>query len=153
MFWNVGGKEIPESIATLCREQEVDVLLLAECKTQQSDMSMSLNTPKRAPGTYRELPHLDSRIRVFTRFSSNRFDPVFDDGHVRILHLRLPIGRPLLIVAAHLPSKLWSNAGDQSYRIRQLRQDIEAAEAKTGHKNTVVIGDLNANPFEDSLMA
>jgi hypothetical protein len=32
--------------------------------------------------------------------------PIFDDGHVKMLELRPPIGVSLLIVAAHLPSKL-----------------------------------------------
>ena len=79
--------------------------------------------------------------------------PAFDDGHVKMLELRQPTGIPLLVVAAHLPSKLRSDDDDQQYRIRQLRTDISAQEVRSGHQNTVVIGDLNVNPFEDALTA
>jgi hypothetical protein len=77
--------------------------------------------------------------------------PTFDDGHVKVLEFRPPVGVPLLIVAAHLPSKLWAGTEEQKYRFRRLRDDIAAQEAHAGHRNTVVIGDLNVNPFEDAL--
>jgi len=70
-----------------------------------------------------------------------------------MLDLQPPIGLPLLIVAVHLPSKLHAGDNDQELRIRQLREDITAQEARSGHQNTVVIGDLNVNPFEDALTA
>jgi hypothetical protein len=78
---------------------------------------------------------------------------VFDDGRVSIRNLRPPNSVEVLIVAAHLPSKLHSDDQDQSYRIRQLREDLEAAEGQVGHRNSLVIGDLNVNPFEDAMVA
>jgi endonuclease/exonuclease/phosphatase family metal-dependent hydrolase len=99
------------------------------------------------------LLRLASRVRAFTRYAPGRLVPAFDDPHVKMLHLHPPIGLPLLIVAAHLPSKLRGDDQDQGYRIRRLRSDIEAQEARSRHQNTLVIGDLNVNPFEDALTA
>jgi hypothetical protein len=99
------------------------------------------------------LLRLASRVRAFTRYAPGRLVPAFDDPHVKMLHLHPPIGLPLLIVAAHLPSKLRGDDEDQGYRIRRLRSDIEAQEARSRHQNTLVIGDLNVNPFEDALTA
>ncbi len=100
-----------------------------------------------------ELPRLGSRIRAFTRYAPGMLEPAFDDRHVKMVHLRPPIGMPLLIVAAHLPSKLHADDEDQGYRIRRLRQDIEDQELIARHRNTVIIGDLNVNPFEDAMTA
>jgi hypothetical protein len=78
---------------------------------------------------------------------------VFDDGQVSIRNLRPPIGAQVLIAAAHLPSKLHSDDQNQYFRIRRLRADLEDAEARVGHRNSIVIGDLNVNPFEDAMIA
>lgn len=153
MFWNLGGRQNATAIHDLCQAYDVDVLLLAEAAAPSTEFMAALNGPRGTPRPLWELPHLESRIRAFTRYPPQCVSPAFDDAHVKILHLRPPIGRPLLIVAAHLPSKLWAGKEDQQYRVRQLRGDIAAQEAKFGHQNTVIIGDLNANPFEDTLTA
>lgn len=151
MFWNVGRQEAGDAIADLCREHEVDVLLLAEVTTRTTALLRHLNDTGRAK--YREFRPAQSRVRVFTRYPRGALSSVFDDGHVSIRSLRPPTGLPILIVAAHLPSKLWTTEGDQYYRLRQLRQDITRAETHAGHQNTIVIGDLNVNPFEDAIVA
>lgn len=54
-----------------------------------------------------------------------------------------------LLVALHFPSKL--NAGENELRpiANRMVRDIEQAEERVGHKNTLIIGDFNANQFED----
>lgn len=65
----------------------------------------------------------------------------------------MPVGRPLLIVAAHLPSKLHMDPEAQYSVARQTRIEIEMAEKKVGHSNTLLIGDLNMNLFEKGMTA
>ena len=154
MFWNVGRRDNAHAIGELCREYDVDIVLLAEAETPSARLTSEINEAIGLGRTVRELPRpVKSRIRALTRYDSGFVTPRFDDGRVKMLELRQPIGLPLLIVAVHLPSKLWTNDDDQRYRVRQLRSDIAAQEAQIGHKNTVIIGDLNANPFEDALTA
>ena len=151
MFWNVGRQEAGDAIGALCREHGVDVLLLAETPTETATLLRHLNGSGRA--RYWEYRPVESRVRLFTRYPRRALSMVFDDGHVSIRGLRPPVGLQILIVAAHLPSKLWATEGDQYYRMRQLRQYITQAETRAGHQNTIVIGDLNANPFEDAVAA
>jgi hypothetical protein len=153
LFWNLGGRQDAVALRDLCRTHDVDVLLLAEAAAPSIEFMATLNGPPGTPRPLWELPHLESRIRAFTRYPPQCISPAFDDSHVKMLHLRPPIGPPLLIVAAHLPSKLWAEDEDQQYRVRQLRSDIVTQETKFGHQNTVIIGDLNANPFEAALTA
>jgi exonuclease III len=153
MFWNIGRQDNHAAIGQLCREHDVDILLLAEGETAPAALAADINDAAGLTRMLWELPRLGSRIRAFTRYAPGFLEPAFDDPHVKMLHLRPPIGVPLLIVSAHLPSKLRIDDEDQSYRIRQLRRDIEDQEVRSGHQNTVVIGDLNVNPFEDALTA
>jgi endonuclease/exonuclease/phosphatase family metal-dependent hydrolase len=154
MFWNVGRRDDAQAIGQLCRDYDVDILLLAEAETPSARLTTEINNETGSGRMLWELPHLgESRIRALTRYMPGFVRPTFDDGHVKMLELRQPIGLPLLIVAVHLPSKLWSDDDDQEYRIRQLRIDVTAQESRSGHQNTVIIGDLNVNPFEDALTA
>jgi hypothetical protein len=153
MFWNTGNLANGHAIGQLCREYDVDVLLLAEIESPSGRLVVEIN-PRTAEGRpLWELPRLESRVRAFTRFAPGAVQPAFDDRHVKMLSVQPPIGVPLLVVAAHLPSKLHAGTTDQAYRIRRLRLDIGQREKELGHQNTVVIGDLNLNPFEDALTA
>jgi exonuclease III len=152
MFWNTGGRDNHAAVGQLCREYDVDVLLLAEAEKASPTLATDINTAANLTRELWELPRRESRIRAFTRYSAESIKPAFDDGHVKMLRLTPPIGVPLLIVAVHLPSKLWAEEEDQGYRIRRLRADIEEREGRD-HQHTVVIGDLNVNPFEDALTA
>jgi len=151
LFWNVGRSDVGSAVAELCAEHDVDVLILAEAAMAMVEVLHELNRGSGAP--FWEFRPVDSRVRLFTRYPSSCLQPVFDDGQVSIRNLRPPIGAEVLIVAAHLPSKLHSDDRDQYYRIRRLREDLEAAEVRVGHRNSIVIGDLNVNPFEDAMIA
>jgi len=153
LFWNIGRRESGAAIGHLCREYDVDVLLLAEAEIGSASLTTAINEVTGSSRTFWELPPREGRVRAFTRYSPGDVEPTFDDNHIKMLDLHPLTGVPLLIVAAHLPSKLWGDNNNQAYWVRTLRQDIMREETKLGHQNTVIIGDLNLNPFEDALTA
>ena len=88
MFWNVNKRGNGEAIGQLCREHDVDVLLLAEAETPSARLTTEINDATGSRRMMWELPHLGSRVRAFTRFTPGLLESVFDDGgHVKILHL------------------------------------------------------------------
>ena len=153
MFWNVGRREAGEAIGKLCREHDVDVLLLAEAETSSARLVTEINDAMGSPRPLWEVLGFENRMRVFTRYAPGVVEPASDSRYVKMLNLYPHVGLPLLIVAVHLPSKLWAEDRDQGHAIRQLRRDIVEQEERSGHQNTLVIGDLNMNPFEDALTA
>lgn len=60
----------------------------------------------------------------------------------------MPLGSEFLVVAVHLPSKLHKKTEDQVLAATRLARQIQDAEERVGHTRTVLIGDLNMNPFE-----
>jgi hypothetical protein len=67
--------------------------------------------------------------------------------------LTLPGGRPeLLLCAAHLPSKLWQTPVDQSSDATSFATVLAEAEYAVQHERTILVGDLNMNPYEDGIV-
>ena len=91
--------------------------------------------------------------KIFTRFSRDFLRATFESERVSIRRLELPARSPLIVVAAHLPSKLrWSNAS-QAFECVELASQIAAEEDRAGHTRTVLLGDFNMNPFEEGIVA
>jgi hypothetical protein len=151
MFWNVGGNSSADLVATACHEYQIDVLILAESNVSSTNLLGKLNS--RGEFRFLEFDLVPSTIKFFFRLPAHSLKPIFDDGRVAIRNLTPPLGQQLLLVACHLPSKLHREESDQYYRLRSLRSEISRAESRVGHQNSLVIGDLNLNPFEASMTA
>ena len=151
LYWNTNRKPLTSAIATLVRAHEVDILILSEYPSSPASMLKSLNSGARAD--FQFAFGLCERIRIFTRFSSSFLTAIYEDGRVSIRHLTLPAQRQTLIVAVHQPSKLFWSEDSQAFECTGLSRTVIEQETKVGHRNTVLIGDLNMNPFEKGLVS
>jgi len=55
-------------------------------------------------------------------------------------------------VAVHLSSKLYQKQDDHILYSTRLARQIGEAEQSLGHSRTLIIGDLNMNPFESGVV-
>ncbi len=149
-FWNVNARVSPETIAVLAREWDVDIIILAENETDRFEILRKLNAD--ANGLYFSDPGQSDRLTIWTRFRPEPFCLVRDSPGVAIRHYSLRPGESFLVVAVHLASKLWTKTEDQIFVAAELGHDIRAAEERVGHSRTIVIGDLNMNPFESGVV-
>jgi endonuclease/exonuclease/phosphatase family metal-dependent hydrolase len=93
------------------------------------------------------------RVRAFIREGRGWAESVGDGAYHRTFAYA-PEGAPeLLVVAAHLPSKASADEHGQARSARELSGAICDAEASRGHTRTVLIGDLNMDPFDVGLAA
>jgi len=145
MFWNTAGKHLYEQIARICHDYEVDIAIFAESDLDSLSLLSSLNANTRQ--TYIKIPQVTNAIDYYTRFPSEWFEPRYDDDHISIKQIRIPIAEPLLLVAAHLPSKLFASDNDQIFHAQNLSRTILAEEEIAGHRRTLVIGDFNMDPY------
>lgn len=145
-FWNVDGKAPAAKVAALAHEWDTDILVLAENTIAIPALLQELN--KGAERLYfRDIGQSD-RLTILTRFQSERSSLIRDSFGVSIRHYKMPIGASFLLVAVHLSSKLWKKTEDQILATTRLAGFIRDAEQAVGHSRTIVIGDLNMNPFE-----
>ncbi|WP_295454074.1 endonuclease/exonuclease/phosphatase family protein [uncultured Thiodictyon sp.] len=147
LFWNINGKPLAEPLRQLCDEHEVDLLVLSECNMPAEILLPTLNRDSHR--TFCGVFSLCERISLFSRLPPEAIMPVSDDRRYCSIHaVAPPFGKEILLVAAHYPSKLHMSDSDQSHLMPRIAMQLQEAEARRGHTRTVLVGDLNMNPFE-----
>ena len=159
VFWNVNRAEIAEAVARLAWQEDADVVVLAECAMEPAKLLWAMNerrpdfhfAPGRVPAPF--LEESGGRLAFYTRFSPNMLTPIVESHRVSIRRLEMMARRPILLAVAHLPSKRNYRDESQVFESVHLARMIEQAERQEGHQRTVVMGDLNMNPFESGMVA
>jgi hypothetical protein len=67
--------------------------------------------------------------------------------------VRQVIGPQLLLAFAHLSSKFGMNEGSAYMLATRMRPSIEEAERAAGHTRTIIMGDLNMDPFDTGVIS
>jgi hypothetical protein len=150
LFWNTNRRPLLNLVSTIVHEYEIDVLILAECEIPLTSLLTELNTNEAAK--FSAPPNPSAYFTILVRFPSDSLQLVRDIGGMSIRRLAPPIGNDLLFVALHLQSKLFSTEAEQSLFCTRLIKYIEEAEEAAGHRRTIVLGDLNMNPFESGVV-
>lgn len=154
LFWNVRKQNIQTVITTACEENAVDVLILAECGFDPTSLLLELNRRNEPSVPTYVMPFNQSdRLVFFTRYSIDSIQPIIDDGGVAVRKMRPPLGKEILLIALHLPSKMHRSENEQLVHAHGIYQTICNAEASAGHSDSLVIGDFNMDPFEDGMIA
>ena len=151
LFWNTNRKPLLNEIQTLVREHQIDIVILGELETSPVSLLQHLNSG--ATSNFRIAAGQYDRIRIFTRFSSEFLTPTYEDERISIRRLRLPARLEILVVAAHLRSKLHQSEDSQAFECVEIARTIREQEEKVGHERTLIVGDLNMNPFEKGLVS
>jgi hypothetical protein len=150
LFWNIARQPISSLISKLALTHEADVIILAESDIPGAELLIALNQHS----SQYQLPFgVCERIQVFTRFHSGFLSPVYEDDYTSIRKLNLPGHPELLLVMTHLPSGLYQNPGSRSAACVELARLIANEEQRAGHERTIVVGDLNINPFEPGMIS
>lgn len=149
LFWNLNRKPLAHLIGQVAEELEIDVLIFAESKIAPVTLLATLNAKK---ATYYYTPSECERIEVYSRFDQPLIRPIFEDDKTTIRHLQVPNLPDLILVATHGPSKLYWNEDDQSQRCFILSRQIREVEKELAHTRTILVGDLNMDPFEKGIV-
>jgi exonuclease III len=150
LFWNIQGKNFHPLVAKLAREHSVDVIVLAESDAPVSTVLEALNQPR---VEYEFCAGLCESISIFSNFPASFMTAVYESARISIRHLRLPARKDILVATAHLPSKLHFSDASLAAECGNLAQMISEQERELGHKRTILLGDLNVNPFEAGMVS
>lgn len=149
IFWNVNRKPLAALVGKLARSVKADFVILAEPGFGVVEISEALNAG--APD-YRIHKVRPQKMMFLSKFDEDLYKPIFESDYYSMLHYRLP-GRPnFLLVIAHLASKLFSSDTSQILGCQRIAQKIREVEQDLDHQRTILLGDLNANPFEAGLI-
>lgn len=97
---------------------------------------------------YELWPGLCDYLTFFAAFDAGFLVPAFESARVSIRRLALPARQEILLAAAHLPSRLHFSDESMIFECTNLARMIREQEVASGHQRTILLGDLNVNPFE-----
>lgn len=145
LFWNVKKNPLGPLVSQIVKENDVEIVILAECADPDAIL-VDLNSGIKYPFHLTESQR--TRVVIYTRFSPEFIKTKYSHKFFTIRFISLPFKKPQLLVAMHLESKRYRSdihrcvkAIDASATIRQVESDL-------GISRTVVVGDLNMNPFD-----
>ena len=150
LFWNLKGNPLDGIIGDLARVHRVDVLMFAECLIRPATMLTTLNRDT----TEWFLPYsLCRKIAVYTRFPASFLTAIDEDDRTSIRRLTLPGLDEILLVVTHLPSKLWKEDESQDFDMPVIANRIRYNENTVKHQRTILVGDMNMDPFQHGIVA
>lgn len=153
LFWNMSKKPLEHLLAAAAHERDIDVILLAEC-TNPENVLVALNSfGEDRERLYNYQPEPVGRVRIFSLLPRGSIIPLGENSGLTFLRLRPPIGSEMLLIGAHLPSKLHLTYTDQTLLGTEWARAIQEFEVQVGHQRTVIVGDLNMSPFEPGVVA
>jgi endonuclease/exonuclease/phosphatase (EEP) superfamily protein YafD len=152
LFWNVAGVDRMELVADIAAERELDVVVLAE-PSAGTDSRLGILASRTGHSYHIPLSET-GRLLLLTRSAELGFEEVYCNANGRLTVRSMTIdGVEFLFAAAHLVSKLNWAEPSQQFEVLVLADEIRNIEQIQGHRRTILVGDLNLNPFEHGVVA
>jgi hypothetical protein len=156
LFWNAGinkckdeGKvkldHIDNCIIDLITENNCDFIILAEYQNNLDDLCNKLSLHGRDFKIGLTIQETRNKLIYDTRFNVEiiRDNPYFFIYNISFLEWEC------LLSGVHLPSKIRADDNDQELVGFQFKKLIEESEKEVGHNKIIIVGDFNANPYEN----
>lgn len=163
LFWNLMGGDqqtwpvrkitLLEHLIGMAARLQVDVFLFAESAFDPAEVVAALNQAK--AGSFHHPPSNSRRIQLITRLSRGAVVDQFNDsadGRLTIRRVTTSNRTELLLAATHFQSQLAWSKEEQALHTTGLQQAITKTEDDVGHQHTILVGDLNMNPFDLGLV-
>ena len=139
-FWNTNNnKIIDEYIVDLVNEYKIDIICLAEYSGKAEKVYSKINIGKNyslidAPGC--------ERVTIISNISE--FEPAYQSKYCTIQIIE----NKMIFCVAHLPSRIHSDIEKRRLVVFDIVRQINELEIKINISKTIIVGDLNDNPYE-----
>jgi hypothetical protein len=142
-------KPLGALIARAVREHGVDILLLAECGDPEKDLLATLQAETSLK--WLRLSRSADKVQLFTHLPQQNWHQSHSENRMAIW--KVGLGQPpgILLAAIHFVDKRSESEDGQMLLAAELAKEIVRLEDAVGFQRTVVVGDLNMNPFEKGL--
>ncbi|NEQ95682.1 MAG: endonuclease/exonuclease/phosphatase family protein [Cyanothece sp. SIO2G6] len=150
LFWNLNRKVLRDEVSYLAHRHDVDILILAEDNVSSLFRLSVLNA--HSP-TYFATSTACERISIYTTFSDRFISLRHESPYYTFREIHLPALLPFLLVAIHWKSLMWRSKESQTIALTEIGRIIREEEASCNHRRTIVVGDFNAEPFENGMVA
>ncbi len=148
LFWNIQKKPLLHRVARIAVANAVDVVILAECVQTDAELLAELNAG--GPYRYKCPDRTSDRFRVASTLPKRRIPSVYDDTSLRLsIHeIHAPHQPALTLALVHLPGKNRPQPGV----VQRVADELRDFEERQKHQRTILVGDFNLSPFDDSMV-
>ncbi|CAN5700561.1 hypothetical protein BH23PLA1_BH23PLA1_05780 [soil metagenome] len=148
LFWNINQKPLYDRIIRLISAFEIHILMLAESPFDPGRLLAEIDANSDRGFDY---PDSESdRIQVYTSFPTGTIVEAFNDNYSGLTIRRLKIipAYEILLAVAHFRSKKRLKEEEQLLAASRAYDEIHRTEDNVFHQRSILVGDLNMNPFE-----
>ena len=147
LYWNLKCNKNEEFIVQLVQEHAIDIAIFSEYKGTDFDaiiqeLSDSYQVCEGFGGCEKVIMLARKEIGVDVNRESSRY----------VLYSIRFNSDEYIIAGVHLPNNPTTDADGRKMIIRELLYDLKEQEKLHKHSNSIIIGDLNASPFDDELI-
>lgn len=147
LFWNL-KRPRADIVAGLAKRHDTDILMLAECPLAPALVLDALN----ADGPrYFFVNSECCKMGLYTRFVPDYVKPITEGNDYSIRTVAIPDYPEFTLCMVHFPSKQYRTAADQTAFAADFSSKVLEPVEKE-HGRTVLVGDLNMNPYEDGMV-
>lgn len=147
LFWNLHKKPLIKQIAHITRYYQIDVVILVENEVEPIRIALELN--ELGMGLYYYVPgRICKKVDIFTNFPTKFMQVVHETERLTVRQLRLPGLTEILLAVTHFVDKRSMDHESQISESVHLSSQIKYAEEKVENNKTILVGDLNMNPFD-----
>ena len=148
LFWNLKRNAIEDYIIDCIVENNVDIAVFSEFEGINL-----INIEKNLGKMYTRVTNVkgDRKVTLLakTTFSITIMQP---QNRYSLYNVKTAV-KDYLLVAVHLEDRRNYEIAQRLNTIQSLIADIEATEGLLKCNNTIVIGDFNANPYDEELLS
>lgn len=152
LFWNLYNKNLISPLIDLIKENETDVVTLAEAVNL--DISILLNYLKLNGDEWKDIQISSTNdIRVLAKKEINII-PFKEESHYSIYKIKKNEDVNCLLVVVHLISKMNKSNEAQYNRAYNISRELCKYEQEffgESERRTIIVGDFNMQPYESGV--
>ena len=147
LFWNLGRKDNKEIAKEAIVSKDVDIAIFAEYgETDCNDVANRLGSQYKCYDGY-------GGCDKICLIAKRNYSVVVNCEATRyVIYYVQDESNRFIVGATHMPAPPRATKEDRKKVIRDLIQDIQNAEKDYRCDNTIIVGDLNASPFDEELV-
>lgn len=150
LYWNVANNNITSYIVEACVENNINILILTECKNIDVDYLLrKLNDEN----LFFEIERIDKDSRVMLLHNTKGQINVIKESKYYLAFNIKDGNKRFLLFALHLPSRYKQEKDDLNMYASQIIREFEQLEEERNTENSIVVGDFNMNPFDSGMIS
>lgn len=145
LFWNLKCNDLASYITDCLNEHDIDIAVFSE-HSGTNFVSMQNNT------TYTYIAGMGGCEKIVMLVKSNIIVNVKQEQSRYALYHIQSGALSYILAGVHLQDRLTTDTATRIACIGRLVNDIKNVESKCKCNNTIIIGDFNANPYDEELL-